>query len=102
MSSLFRIFYVLAMQAITYLVFNWVGLTYLEAEMPRIDNENILDNIKEGVVIIDEQSSSTRFLNRAVALIDKELQDTCALSIWKDEKTLAVDLDQEKFVLLER
>lgn len=36
----------------TFLIIQWAGLLYVDAETVRIGNENLLDNLKEGVVIL--------------------------------------------------
>ena len=39
---------------IIHLVITWVGKLIIESQVYRSDNENILDNLEEGVVIIDD------------------------------------------------
>ena len=39
---------------IIHLVITWVGKLIIESQIYRSDNENILDNLEEGVVIIDD------------------------------------------------
>ena len=71
---------------------NWIGFTYLEAEMPRIDNEHILDNMKGGVIIFEEKSHATQFANQAVKLIDTELQSVYKFSMTSENYQPTVDL----------
>ena len=89
--TLFHMACVLSMQAVTYLFINWIGLTYLEAEMPRIDNEHILDQMKEGVIITEEKSYETCFSNQAFRSIEAEVQHECNFSITTQEKTPTLD-----------
>ena len=41
-----------------HLVITWVGKLFAESQVLRSDNENILDNLEEGVVIIDDSDKN--------------------------------------------
>ena len=58
-------FMVVLGQSLMHIFLTWIGFTYIDAELPRSDNELLLNNMKEGVVIVDEQSGQTRFVNFA-------------------------------------
>ena len=56
-----------------HLGFSWIGYNYLSSELQRESNEIILNNLKEGVYIIDEESAKVRFKNHAAVKINKNL-----------------------------
>ena len=33
-------------------LYNWVGFLYLDAKMPNVSNQRLLNNLKEGVYIL--------------------------------------------------
>ena len=39
-----------------HLLYSVIGFSYLEAQLPRQSYEQLLDNLKEGVFIVDETS----------------------------------------------
>ena len=54
--------------------FGWLGMLFVQAELPRISHENLLHNFKEGVFIVDEDTSHLQFTNRAASKIIKGLE----------------------------
>lgn len=89
-----------------HLVINWTGNTYMNAEISKVGNEGLLNNLKEGVIIVDEESSLVFFVNQAakrfnikpnVSLtinLDKEGEDTEHGKVdefWEDEKLAHID-----------
>lgn len=48
-----------------HLVFNWVGNTFVKTELSKRGNEGILNNLSEGVVIVDQESGIVQFRNKA-------------------------------------
>ena len=55
-SNVFHLLYVFLFTAQVYLIFSLAGSYYVKAEIPRIGNENLLNGLKEGVYVIDEES----------------------------------------------
>ena len=47
--------------AIIYLFISWIGELYVKSEVSRINNEQILDNLDDGLIIIEEQSGQLVF-----------------------------------------
>ena len=43
--------------------YTWLGFNYVEAELARTGNEHVLNNMKDGVMIIDETDGGTHFRN---------------------------------------
>ena len=50
---------------IGHVVITYNGLLFVEAEILRCGNENILDSLQEGVIIMSEDTSEMHYLNRA-------------------------------------
>ena len=48
-----------------YIILSWIGFTYLEAQLPRKSNEELLNNLKEGVFIVGEENGEINFENTA-------------------------------------
>ena len=83
--------------------FGWLGMLFVQAELPRISHENLLHNFKEGVFIVDEDTSHLQFTNRAASKIIKGLETTCNLELLqnsndkKASSNISVNLDQGSF-----
>ena len=54
---------------------SWIGFKYVEAEMPRESNEELLNSLKEGVFIVDATTSEVRFKNIAARRINRKLRN---------------------------
>ena len=59
-----------------HLVINKVGMVYTEAEVLRQGNDQTLDNLDEGVVILDEKEMKIRYYNKAASVSQKNLGAT--------------------------
>ena len=57
----FQFFNLLAM----HIVINIVGLLFVKAEILRAGDEQLLNDLKEGVIIMDEESGLVLFVNKA-------------------------------------
>jgi len=51
-----------------HLVITKVGMVYVEAEVLREGNDQTLDNLDEGVVILDEKEMKIRYFNKAASV----------------------------------
>ena len=47
-----------------YTLISWIGQLYVKNEISRINNELILDNLDDGLIIIEEQSGQLVFSNK--------------------------------------
>ena len=85
-------------QGLIHLFYSWIGFTYLASELPRESNEELLNNLKEAVFILDEQSSAVLFQNMAAKRTDKRLQHQCNFSFVACDKSNEplIDLDSAK------
>ena len=57
--------YVSSIVLIGHVAVTSAGLLFVEAEILRCGNENILDSLQEGVIILSEDASEMHYLNRA-------------------------------------
>ena len=93
---------VLIAWSLMHIFLTWIGFTFIDAELPRADNELLLNNMKEGVVIVDSQSGKTRFANFAAQDIGKELYRQCEFALLKDNELLSFDQKSCRFTWLDR
>ena len=59
-----------------HLVITKVGMVYIESEVLREGNDQTLDNLDEGVVILDEKEMKIRYYNKAASVSQKNLSHT--------------------------
>ena len=76
----------------SYQVMSWVGLIYVQAEMMRKGNDKLLNNLKEGVIIVDEENKSVLFNNVASARHNSNLDESFGGTLGQDNGTV----DQDK------
>ena len=48
-----------------HMVINAVGLMFVEADILRTGNELLMNDLKEGVIIVDQESGLVKFVNNA-------------------------------------
>ena len=48
-----------------HMIINSVGMLFVEADILRTGNEHLLNNLKEGVIIMDKESGMVKFANTA-------------------------------------
>ena len=65
MRTFFNMFYVSLVVLTSHLIMTSAGLLFVEAEILRCGNENILDSLQEGVIILSEDTNEMHYLNRA-------------------------------------
>ena len=46
-----------------YLGISWVGIKFLGSELPREGNEQLLEDLKDGVFIVEEETDKVRYHN---------------------------------------
>ena len=68
---------------------NWLGCVYVKSELPRIGNETLLNDLKEGVFIIEEETSLVLFQNTKAKRFDTKFNPNYSISL--------VDNDGETF-----
>ena len=56
-----EMFWILPVCSFIHCLLTWIGFLYLEAQMPKDCYVNLLNNLKEGMFIYDEESSKINF-----------------------------------------
>ena len=67
--------------AMIHYIISWVGLLFVKAEILRTGNEQLLNNLKEGVIIIDKENGVVMFLNRAAKKFNIHLNKALGMRI---------------------
>ena len=49
------------MNAFANMIFTWIGSIYVAAELRRQGNEKLLNGLKEGILILEEDTSVIKF-----------------------------------------
>ena len=81
----------------------WMGMKYVQSELPRVNHENLLHKFKEGVFILDEDTAHLQFINKAAFNILQGLSQRCNLRLLLQtsnknaSSNVQVDLDQGTF-----
>ena len=57
----FGVLYILFVEITIYLLMVHIGFKYLDAGVPKESNEELLNNLKEGLIITDEKSAEVHF-----------------------------------------
>lgn len=87
-----------------HLVINWVGNTYMNSEVSKVGNEALLDNLKEGVVIMDQDNGTVMFLNEAAKRFNIRTDTPPDISQTKnaDIESQFFELQHEKFAYIDK
>lgn len=81
--------------------YTWIGFNYVEAELARTGDENVLNNMKDGVIIIYETKGDTPFQNKAVQDIEQVLKMKCEKSLWMDDTNARLDMETANFSIID-
>ena len=68
--------WLMSMVVAVHLVVTKVGFTYIEAEALRSGNEQTLDNLDEGVIILSEEDMEIRYYNKAASVSNIKFDPT--------------------------
>ena len=63
-------------------------MIHVEAETLRDSSDKLLDNLKEGVVILDEDSGNVRFLNKAAKDYKIKMNGNFSMQLIDDEEEI--------------
>lgn len=64
-----------------HLIITQVGMIFVESEIVRIGNDQILDNLKEGVVILAEENDKVLFVNPAAKSLNVRVNENFCMSM---------------------
>lgn len=59
----------------------WIGYKFIDAELPRESNARLLDDLKEGLFIVDEETDEVLFKNKVAMSLNSHLESHCSMSL---------------------
>jgi len=77
--------------ATVYSMTTWVSNLFVESQVDRTNNEQLLNNLKEGVIIVSDDemdasgSASILFMNAASRKITERLEDQLGIYLVRDD-----------------
>ena len=77
-----------------------IGRVFVEAEIPRIDNKKLLDDMKEAVYIVDEKIGSVHFQNRTANKLTVQLTNDTQVSLLDNDNQF--DFSRESFAIIDK
>ena len=87
-------------QTIIHIIINAAGMLFVEAELLRVGNETLLNDLDEGVIIIDEGTGKVSFLNSAAEMFNIKLDENFSMQSFDDEEK--IDLDKKLFAFMDK
>ena len=69
-----------------YVMITWSGSLFVAAELPRQGHEKLLNGLKEGILILEEDSSIIKFHNQAALRLITEYSDKFSIKVIDDGK----------------
>jgi hypothetical protein len=81
-----------------HIIISWIGKLYVRAEILRSGNDTLLNNLKEGVFVIEETKEKIHFINEAGDTILKK-NDFQSMTHLEEA---GIDRKQKRFALLEK
>ena len=67
-------------------IITWVGFIFVKAETVRIGNEQVLENFKEGVIMIEPSTKSVLFANESAKNFDIRLGDSFGMRLEEERQ----------------
>ena len=64
-----------------HVLYTWVVSLFVAAELPRQGHEKLLNGLKEGILIIEEDSSIIKFYNQAALRLITEYKDKFSITV---------------------
>ena len=58
---------------VIHIIMTWVGLIFVKSETVRIGNEQVLENFKEGVIMIESETKTVLFANESAKKFEIKL-----------------------------
>ena len=82
---------------IIHTLFRCGAIFYVETQIYREENEQLINNLKEGVVIIDQRDGKVRLINKAAEYFNIEKNKDLSMSIndMNDQEQIKFDKNQK-------
>ena len=88
----------MAMSAFANVIMAWFGSIFVAAELPRQGHEKLLNGLKEGILIITEESSIVKFQNQTAIKLLTEYSDKFRINVIDESNIL--EKEMEMFALV--
>ena len=69
----------------------YVGMMYIKTDILRQGNEQLLDSLQEGVIILNERNTDIKMINKAAKSLNKKMGDVISESLSKPGEAIAHD-----------
>ena len=88
----------LIMTICIYMLATWVGNLFVAAELPRQGHEKLLNGLKEGILILEEDSSIIKFHNQAALRLITEYKEKFSITVIGEGKVFEKEKEMFAFV----
>ena len=88
----------LIMTICIYMLITWVGNLFVAAELPRQGHEKLLNGLKEGILILEEDSSIIKFYNQAARRLITEYSDKFSITVIDERNVFEKEKEMFAFV----
>jgi hypothetical protein len=85
----------------THIIIYHIGMKFIEVEILNIGNEELLNSLKEGVIILDEGTGLVRFLNKAAKVFKVELEKSFTMQMSHNDDP-EIDQSSKQFALFDK
>ena len=86
------------MTGFVYMLITWFGSIFVAAELPRQGHEKLLNGLKEGILIIEEDSSIIKFYNQAALRLITEYSDKFSITVIDERNVFEKEKEMFAFV----
>lgn len=97
-TDLSQVLSLLFMNCIANLFLAWIGSLFVEAELPRQGNEKLLNGLKEGILILEEDSSTIQFHNQAALRLITKYSEKFSINFIDEKNTFEKEREMFAFV----
>ena len=86
--GLFTVFWLFMNLLGTHIILEWIGMIFVKSESIRIGNENLLNGLEEGVVILDEDTTNVHFLNKAAKAFKIKMNENFSMQLMENDEEI--------------
>ena len=81
-----------------HVLYTWVGSLFVAAELPRQGHEKLLNGLKEGILILEEDSNIIKFYNQAALRLITEYSDKFSITVIDEGNVFEKEKEMFAFV----
>ena len=101
MSCVFGLFYQFFNLFLIYVGGNLIGLLFVEAELLRIGTKQLLNEMSEGVIIMDQESGIVLFVNSSAKGFNIKQNRNLSFSLLQNDENQKFDKDERLFACID-